>query len=298
MVEIRIYSSILDRGLHFIKKHRVRLSAGLVLVIGAVFIGVAPFISRVIWIVSLSPLVVGASVPLLSSRRITDSVNGWEEEFSSGVEKARGSDSKDARYIARPLHGTGLAICRLTRRVSSDHLKAGIRLAAILYISMIVLALLAAVIAAWLFAAAVTLVILAATWIFGSKEEERPTARTRTPTTEFGGYTPVRGSFYRGSSWFTEEMAGRVDDEGNIYRGTSWINEERIGRVDADGTIYKGTSMLNEEVVGRIDRDGTVYKGSNWFTQEPAGRITDDGTVYEGKSWLDEKRVGRVVDKE
>jgi hypothetical protein len=122
MIEIRNYSSILSRGLGFIKKHRVRLSAGLVVVIGAIFIGVSPFTSRVIWIVSLSPLVLGAFVPLLSSRRITDSVNGWEEEFSSGVERTRMSDKKEARYVERPLHGTGLAICRMTGPVGSDHL--------------------------------------------------------------------------------------------------------------------------------------------------------------------------------
>ena len=75
MIEVRDYSSVLDRGLSFIKNHKVRLSAGFVIVIGAVFIGVAPFMSRVIWTVSLSPLVLGACVPLLSSRRITDSVN-------------------------------------------------------------------------------------------------------------------------------------------------------------------------------------------------------------------------------
>lgn len=289
MVEIRVYRSILDRGLHFIKKHRLRLSAGLVIVIGAVFIGVAPFMSRAIWIVSLTPLVLGACVPLLSSRRITDSVNGWEEEFSSGVERARMSDKKEARYIERPLHGTGLAICRMTGRVGSDHLKAGIRFTAILYVGMLVLALLAALLAAWLFAAAVTLVILAATWIFGSKDEDETTSEPRIERSVL-----IRGRFYRGTSWFTEEMAGRIDDDGIIYKGTSWIDEERIGRVDPDGTIYKGRSALTEQVAGRIAPDGTVYRGSNWLTEEKAGEVADDGTVYKGKTWLDQKRVGRV----
>jgi hypothetical protein len=292
MIEIRDYSSVVSRRLGFIKKHQVRLSAGLVVVIGAIFIGVSPFMSRVIWIVSLTPLVLGACVSLLSSRWITDSVHGWEEELSSGVERARMSDKKEARYIERPLHGTGLAIYRMTGRVGSDHLKAGVRFAAILYVGMLVLALLAALLAAWLFAAAVTLAILAATWIFGSKDDEEAVSEPRIDRS-----APIRGRFYRGSSWFTEEMAGRVDDDGIIYRGTSWITEERIGRVDSDGTIYKGSNMLNEERVGRIDRDGAVYKGSNWFTEGRAGRVTDDGTVYEGKGWLDEKRAGRV-DKE
>ena len=122
MIEVRTYSFVLDRGLGFIKKHRVRLSAGLVIVIGAVFIGVSPFMNRVIWIVSVTPLVLGAFIPLLSSRRITDSVNGWEDEFSAGVERTRMSEKKEARYVERPLHGTGLAICRMTEWVSSDHL--------------------------------------------------------------------------------------------------------------------------------------------------------------------------------
>jgi len=297
MVEVHDYLSVLGRILSFVKKHKVRVIAGLLLVIGGVLIGIAPTMSRAIWLVSLSPLLAGACVPLLALGQATNWVNGWQEVFSSGIEKARNSDTKEARYVLRPLHGSGLGIWRLSKRVPGDHLKAGIRLAAVLYLGMVVLSLLAAVLAAWLFAVAVTLVIMAALWIFGSKEEEMPTAQTSAPSSDFDGYAPVRGLFYRGSSWFTEEMAGRVDDEGNIYRGRSWITEERIGRVDSDGTIYKGTSMLNGEIVGRIDRDGTVYKGSNWFTEERAGRVADDGTVYEGKSWLDEKRIGRV-DKE
>lgn len=289
MIEIRDYSSILGRILSFIKEYRVRLIAGLVLVIGGVLIGVAPLTSRAIWIVSLTPMLVGACVPLLALGRATNWVNGWQEVFSSGMEKARNSDTKEARYVLRPLHGSGLAVWRLSKRVPGDHLKAGIRLAVALYIGMVVLSLLAAVLAAWLFAVAVTLMITAALWIFGSKDEDEPT--TESSVVSSAG---VRGCFYRGSSWFTEEMAGRIDDDGIIYKGTSWISEEQIGRVDSDGTIYKGTSMLNEERVGRIDRDGVVYKGSNWFTEGRAGRVTDDGTVYEGKGWLDEKRVGRV----
>jgi len=56
MIEFRDYSSVLGRVLGLIKEHRVRLIAGLVLVIGGIFIGVAPFMSRAIWIVLLSPV--------------------------------------------------------------------------------------------------------------------------------------------------------------------------------------------------------------------------------------------------
>ena len=289
MIEIRDYSSILGRILSFIKEYRVRLIAGLLLVIGGVLIGVAPLTSRAIWIVSLTPMLVGACVPLLALGRATNWVNGWQEVFSSGMEKARNSDTKEARYVLRPLHGSGLAVWRLSKPIPGDHLKAGIRLAVALYIGIVVLSLLAAVLAAWLFAVAVTLVITAALWIFGSKEEDEPSTESSVIRS-----APVRGRFYRGSSWLTEEMAGRIDDDGIIYKGMSWISEERIGRVDSDGTIYKGTNMLNEERVGRIDRNGTVYKGSNWLTEGRAGRVTDDGTVYEGTSWLDEKKAGRV----
>jgi len=289
MMEIRDYSSMLGHTLSFIKEYRVRLIAGLLLVIGGVLVGVVPLTSRAIWIVSLTPMLVGACVPLLSLAQITDWINGWSEVFSSGAEKARNSNTKEARYILGPLHGSGLAIWRFSGQIPSDHLKAAIRLTAVIYVGMVVISLLAAVLAAWLFAVAVTFVITAALWIFGSKDEDEPTTESSVVMS-----APVRGRFYRGSSWLTEEMAGRIDDDGIIYRGTSWINEEQIGRVNADGTIYKGTSMLNEEAVGRIDRDGTLYKGSNWLTAGRAGRVTDDGTVYEGTSWLDEKRAGRV----
>ena len=235
MIEIRNYSSVLSRSLGFIREHKVRLSAGLVVVLGVVFIGVSPFMNRVIWIASVTPLALGAFIPLLSSRRISDSVNGWEEEFSAGVERTRMSDKKEARYVERPLHGTGPAICRMTGPVGSDHLKAGIRFAAILCVGMVVLALLAALLGAWLFAAAFTLVMWAAASIFGGEGEEKRSDESRATSSGLDGLVAVQGHFYRGLSWFTEEMASRVDDDGIIYKGSNWISEEWIGRVDADG---------------------------------------------------------------
>jgi len=290
---LRRVLSVLALVVRFAARHYVRLGAGLVVLACAIFMGVSPFMYRAIWIVCLAPLLVGAVIALISSGRASNWINGLAGFFASGVEKARAGRSETDRYIKKPFFATGSALWKASDVVGQPHLMAALRSTAAIYVAMAVLALFAALVGAWLFAVAFVLAVKVALWIISSDDSKEE----REPTTSDAVSYRARGRYYHGSSWLSEELAGRVDNEGNIYRGSSWINEERIGRIASDGTIYRGTSLLNEGVVGRIDSDGTIHRGSNWFTQERSGRILDDGTVMRGRSWLDEEKVGRIEDE-
>jgi len=280
----------------FVLEHRVRLSAGLVVVACAVFIGVAPFTYRAIWIVCVAPVLVGALITVLSFKRLSSWINELSETFSTGAEKARAGSSDTDKYIRRPFHVTGSAVWSGSAFVRQAHVMAGLRATATIYVSMVVLALVGALAAAWLFAVAFMLTVKAILWIASDDESREKRKQEADAMTEAAVSHPVPGRFYRGPGWPCEELAGRVDSEGNIYRGSSWLSEERIGRIGSDGTIYRGTSLLDEAVAGRIDSNGIIHKGSDWFTQERVGRVRDDGTVLRGTSWLDEERVGRIKD--
>lgn len=280
----------------FLREHGVRLVAGLVLLVGGIFIGLGAHSHLFLWLVLLGPLLVGACVPLLSMRSLTDRINGWGGFFSAGVDKVRGRETKLAQYIQRPFYGGGSGIWRISEPVPSQHLKAGLRLAAFAYLLAIMGFALYVAVYVMLVIVAIFLVLLVIFWVASNGEEEKSatTGHSQLRERDPDVMVPVKGAFYRGTNWFNEELAGRVDAEGNIYKGTNWLNEEKIGRVDADGNVYRGTNCLTEEKVGRIDGDGRLYKGSNWFTEERVGRVEEGGTVQKGTHWLDEEKVGRV----
>ena len=280
----------------FLREHGVRLVAGLVLLAGGIGIGLGAHGHLFLWLVLLGPLLVGACVPLLSIGSLTDRINGWGGFFSAGANKARGRETKLAQYIQRPFYGGGSAIWRASEPVPSQHLKAGLRLAAFAYLLAIMGIAIYVAVYVMLIIVAIFLVLLVIFWVASNGEEEKSATTTRSELRERDPdvLVPVEGAFYRGTSWFDEELAGRVDAEGNIYKGTNWLDEEKIGRVDAEGNIYSGTNLLTEEKVGRIDTNGRLYKGSNWFTEDRVGRVEEDGTVQKGPHWLNEERVGRV----
>ena len=266
----------------FFRQHGLQVAAGLVLVGGSVVIGIAAG-HRLLWLVLLGPMMVGACVPLVSLARWTDKINGWGAWFAAAADKVRDRDTQLAKYFQRPLYKGSLAVWRFSEPVSHQHLKAGMRLAALTYTLAALVFLLCVAIYVMLVVIAIVLLLLVVLWFMGNKdeEEERTTTSQQVFTSQETAdpidlVAPVRGDYYKGTNWFNEELAGRVDADGNIYKGTNWLNEEKIGRVDADGNVYKGTGWLNEEKVGRIDADGNLHKGSNWFNEEKTGRVKKD----------------------
>lgn len=288
-----------DERVHdYLVKYGIRFGAGAVVVAGVLAIVLGAHGNLLLWLVLLGPPAVGALVPLLGIRGLSNGINGLGGAFSAGADRVRGRTSKFARYAQQPFFKDASAIWRVSERIPGDHLRAGVRLAAFAYLIALVGFILYVAIYVMLVIIAVFAILLIILFVTGNDEEGKSASSK-------AGYSgpqerdddvvaPLRGTYYRGSSWLDEELAGRVDEDGNIYKGASWVSEQKIGRVDAEGNVYKGASWRTEEKVGRIDADGRLYKGSNWFTEERVGRVEKDGTVQEGSNWFTEKKVGRV----
>lgn len=250
------------------------------------------------WLVPLSPLLAGAIIAAWNA----DGVNAATERAEAWVRQAQAraasGDGWFRRWVLNPVLRAVVMSCNWTDGLEHRGIKNGLRVAATIYL-----------VGAWLLvlhvalAITVALVVIAIVLAFATRnlprgddggDSERP--RVRDDDRRDARFGPaVRGTkFYRGTSWFNEELKGRVDDDGIIYSGTNWFNEERIGRIDDAGTIYRGTTTWNEEKVGRIDKDGTLYRGDSWWSERHAGRVDEEGRVHAGASWLNERRTGRV----
>ena len=248
-----------------------------------------------------SPLFAGSVVyfgklqPVVSG---TERFNGWLVRKRSEIS---GKSGYFDRFLAKPLLWCLTKVMQWTDKIEDQFLRCGVRVTSYLYVIAICVYL--ALVAIYL-AIMVTLAIIFLAFVFwalGQMSSSGVSAGSRSHgrVSEDDDSMPVatRGKdIYRGSSWLTEEKAGRVDEAGNIYKGSSWLIEEKVGRIDEDGNIYRGSSWLSEEKTGRIDEDGDIYNVSSWLTEEKAGRIDEEGNIHKGSSWLSEEKVGRAKD--
>ncbi len=274
----------------------VRIIAFLLLLAGCLFLAIAQPYPLSVWLFLLCPPMIGALIAVLSYQKVSIAINGQDERFQRGCESAQAKGTKFAKTVTIPVCRTGRFIWKLGRRLSNEHIRAAARITMAAYFLGIwgLAVAVAAVIVFWL--AVAGLVFMIVIWILADGSTSTQTTSSTTVSIEGTRVAPARGRFWRGTSWWNEELAGRVDEDGVIYRGASWISEERIGRIDEDGRVYRGTSFWNEEEVGRIEEDGTIFKGSNWLSQQRVGRVMNDGEVRKGSNWWNEERVGRIKD--
>lgn len=123
----------IDRVRIFFRKHGVRISgAAVVMVAAAILIG-APSSHLAVWLVFLVPLMVGACIPLASRDAVSAAINGWGGYFDRGLNRAQGREGKFSRYFSRPLHWGSLKLWSVSERIQNGHIRAGVRLGAIVY---------------------------------------------------------------------------------------------------------------------------------------------------------------------
>jgi hypothetical protein len=93
------------------------------------------------WALLLAPTWIGVILPLIRSSNLTFRVERWEERLVVGYARATGKTGKFARYFTKPLYGGSLFIWRKTQPVGDAHLRAGIRVAALLYFATLMISL-------------------------------------------------------------------------------------------------------------------------------------------------------------
>jgi hypothetical protein len=226
----------------------------------------------------LTPLILGAAVTALRLHAVSRSVNSIENWLNSGSARAAARQGKFARFFQRPFFAVCLAIWRWTTALPDPHLRAGVRLSALIFFCAIAITLLAT--AAYILVAIVVMLAIFALclWLFllwaGSESSETRTQVTRYTTDWFG--RPKQEHFDKsgnkvGESKPTNDWLGRpkmvhTDAAGNVVGesspDTDWLGNPKTVHKDAEGNVT-GESRLDTDWLGQpktvhTDAEGNV----------------------------------------
>jgi len=95
-----------------------------------------------VWALLLVPSWFGAFLPLIRSASLTAWADRWEEKLLAGHVRASDKDSKFSRYFSKPLYGGSLFVWRKTQPIADAHLRAGLRVSAVVYFTVFMVSLL------------------------------------------------------------------------------------------------------------------------------------------------------------
>jgi len=121
----------------------------------------------------LLPILVGAVLPVLSLDPVTNKVESLELWIQRRRDKVRGKEGKFARFFSRPLYAGCLWIYRITEKIREPHLRAGARIATLLYFVWIMIALLMTVVYVVVALVFVALIFWLISAIWGSSDRGR-----------------------------------------------------------------------------------------------------------------------------
>jgi hypothetical protein len=224
----------------------------------------------------LAPFIVGAVIAALRVGAVSDAVNAFENRLRTGSAKAAARQGKFARFFQRPFFGSCLAIWRSTARISDAHLQAGVRVAALIFVSAIAVMLL--VMALYIIVAVVAIIVVFAIigWILSlnSRSPGRATGFTRQasdwlgrPKQEHFDSTGQKvGESRPEGDWLGRQKVVHRDAEGNIVGesrpDTDWLGNPKTVHRDADGSVT-GESRPDTDLFGNpktvhTDAEGTV----------------------------------------
>lgn len=226
----------------------------------------------------LAPLIVGAAITALRLPAVSGLVNSIETWLRAGSARAAARQGKFARFLQQPFFAVCLAIWRCTTGVPDPHLRAGVRIAALILFCAVTLTLLVTV-AYILIAIVVAVAILAlCLWIFamwaGSGSSGSRTGVTRYTTDWFG--RPKRehfddsghkvGESKSDTDWLGRPTMVHTDAEGNVVGeskpDTDWLGNPKTVHSDAEGNVT-GESRPDADWLGQpktvhTDADGNV----------------------------------------
>ena len=192
-------------------------------------------------ILSLPPLIIGAAIAALRLAPVSNAIAGMEYRLRAGSEKAAARQGKFARFFLRPFYSACLAIWRWTDRISDIHLRAGVRVTALIFTCAIAVALL--VMAAYIiFAIVICIVFLAIlVWVLSLWLGEDRSSGTVTNVTR---YT---------SDWFGQPKQEHFDNAGQkvaeTKAETTWLGQTKLVTKDTEGNLI-GESKPDTDWLG------------------------------------------------
>jgi len=225
-----------------------------------------------------APFIVGAVITALRLHEVSGPVNSIENWLLAGSARAAQRQGKFARFVQQPFFSACLAIWRWTTTVADPHLRAGVRLAALILFCAITITLLVTV-AYMVVVIVVALAIFAlCIWLFlmwaGSGSSGSRTGVTR--------YT---------TDWFGHPKQEHFDNSGHkvgeTKSDTDWLGQPKMVHTDADGNVAgeskPDTDWLGNPKTVHRDSDGNVTGESrpdtDWLGQPKTVHTDADGNV-------------------
>jgi len=237
----------------FIRTHRVRLGASLVLCLD--LIAAAVWRDSFFTLLWLTPVLIGCLFPLLGVVQLSGMVNGWEQRFDRLRSRAQGSNGKFSRYFLRPLSTGSLWLWKQTTPIWNPDLRAGLRLTAAIYLWGGMAIALATVIYVMIIVVLAILFILLMLWI---------------ASLVLSG----SGSSSGGGHKWKERLSGtRIIDEGVLFDTSTGMKVNEDGRLMKENFLFDQPTGIKINDEGQIVREGFLY-------DDPTGiRLNEDGQV-------------------
>lgn len=275
-----------------------RVIAATVFAAGIAVILISP--DRMLAMVLLGPVFVGALLPMSRWPPSTTFVNGLEEAASRRLELAKAKAGKFSRFFSKPLLAGFLWIWKRTSPVADLHLRAGLRAALGLAFGALMLAALV-VVGYILLIVAIAAAMLAFTfWILGKLLSEWLGSSSRREEAEEPRPEPVvvgpRGTRMVREGLFVDTASGTaVDRDGRIVEEGLFFDTPSGRKIDADGRLVEEGLFVDTPTGTRIDKDGRIVQ-EGLFVDIPTGkRIDDDGRLVEEGHFVDRPTGIRFV---
>ena len=214
----------------------------------------------------LAPALFGGYVAYMKPQAILSWVDRLDHWVSRRYDATTHASGWFVRWCMRPWLWTMQTVSRWTQAVQDQGQRAGIKVAAYLYVTWIIGSI--AVVATMVVAVVVAIGVVLPIWdaISGRRELRPATPRAVAPR-----WGPSEGREVL-SRLFGVEI-DRVDDDGVIYQ--AGVLPLRIGRIDSTGEIHD-TRPIVRELIGRIEISGDIIAVRN---RERVGRVDSSGQI-------------------
>jgi hypothetical protein len=209
---------------------------------------------------------------------VSNAIGGIENRLRAGSAKASGRQGKFARFFLRPFYSSCLAIWRWTGRISDVHLRAGVRVTALIFTCAIAIAVL--IMAAYIIVSIVVCIIFLAMLAWGlsmwlgnnrSGTVSSVTRYTsdwlgRSREEHFDGEGHKVAESKPETNWLGQTKMVTKDTESNVIGEskvqTNWLGDKKTVHTDAEGNVT-GESRPDGDWLGKpktvhTDPDGNV----------------------------------------
>ena len=204
------------------------------------------------WTLVLTPLILGALIALARIPALATRTEPWGDWFGVRRARAQGATGRFSRFFLGPMFASASGIWKLSRNVSDPHLRAGVRVAALLYLAGLALGTLVIIGYVLVLIVVIIIAIIITFWLLsyaleGGSSSGSRVARSVRKTGFFGGQKTVHynevGSKL-GESRQTTDFFGRPRTEhfdalgrqtGRSEAETDFFGDERVVHRDEHG---------------------------------------------------------------